>query len=100
MRYCLKQCKTQINQSINYYCIIIYRVEEYNMKSLLYAGLITGGILLLFYYLWSWCSDRETKQDDKSNNKGKLSMKPVYAHEIEHGIVVLQRGVFQNFTRI
>lgn len=58
------------------------------MWNLLVGILLATLSAVLFYYLWRWCNGADEKK--KANNSRRLTMKPVYAQEIEPGIVVLQ----------
>ncbi|XP_045183838.2 uncharacterized protein LOC123542198 [Mercenaria mercenaria] len=60
----------------------------FKMSNLLFGLLLIGFCLLAFYALCKWCS--ENSNETKPKETEKLMMKPVYAHEIEPGIVILQ----------
>ena len=66
-------------------CFSLFRHAFYN---LVYGAVMLVLVCLLFYMFWRWCCENEPPKSSGSSEK--LFMKPVYAHEIEPGIVVLQ----------
>lgn len=55
--------------------------------ALFWLVLLTFSVVTI-YVLWRWCQEERNKSSTKENEK--MVMKPVYAHEIEPGIVILQ----------
>lgn len=58
------------------------------LSNLLFGLLWIGFGLLVLYAICKWCGEDE--KDKKPKDTDRLMMKPVYAHEIEPGIVILQ----------
>ena len=67
--------------------LFFFRETQYKLSNLLFGLLLIGLIFLGLYILWKWCSEED---QDKKTKKDKFNMQPVYAHEIEPGLIVLQ----------
>ncbi|KAL4224800.1 hypothetical protein ACF0H5_015496 [Mactra antiquata] len=55
--------------------------------ALLWIVFLTFSVVII-YVLWKWCQEERNKSNTNENER--MIMKPVYAHEIEPGIVILQ----------
>ncbi|KAH3875488.1 hypothetical protein DPMN_038754 [Dreissena polymorpha] len=67
------------------------RESQFTLASVLFGLSFLGLILLGIYFLYKMCTDQSKSQNaNQSVTSDRMFMKPVYAHEIEPGIVVLQ----------
>lgn len=60
----------------------------FKLSNMLFGLLIIGFCLLGLYIICRLCNENDKPSKPKENER--LMMKPVYAHEIEPGIVILQ----------
>jgi hypothetical protein len=62
----------------------------FKMSNLLFGILLFGFCILVLYALCKWCNENSSESQSNKKENERLMMKPVYAHEIEPGIVILQ----------
>lgn len=62
----------------------------FKLSNLLFGILLFGFCMLALYALCKWCNENSNETQTSKKENERLVMKPVYAHEIEPGIVILQ----------
>lgn len=69
-----------------------YQVAGFQLSHLLLAFVLAASFIFLLYWLWTWpCKDKDGSASDENKPiLPKQTVKPIYALELEPGIVVLQ----------